>query len=527
MSEDILVVDDQQANRIAIEAVLEGIAGNVVLAASGEEALRTMLHRDFAVVLMDVRMPGLGGLETARLIRERKRSRHTPIIFVTAHGNDDEEVRAAYALGAVDFLTKPLVLQVLRAKVNVFIELQRRADELERQGQQLLKMEQAQRAAAAMAEADRHKDEFLALLGHELRNPLVPLTAGLEIVRRRMAILGYDDDAMVRTRVAMDRQVKHLTRLVDDLLDVSRISAGKIGLRRGPTDLRDVLEQALAIGRPSSAERRQRLEVTIASEPLVIFADAVRLVQVFVNLLRNAIQYTSDGGNIQLHARRDADRAEVSIVDTGRGIAPEFLPYVFQKFVQERPAGGGLGLGLMLVKLLTEMHGGTVTATSAGVGKGCAFVVRLPLLTAAEALAKAPTDATTIAGLDVQMERPLRVVLVEDNPDIRETMSELLTVCGHEVSLAEDGVAGMELILATQPDVAIVDIGLPKMDGYQVVARVRAANAAAKIRMIAMTGYGQEADRRRALEAGFDAHLVKPPDLDVLLRVLSAESSAD
>jgi signal transduction histidine kinase len=524
LSEDILVVDDQRANLIAIEAALEGIAGTIVFAQSGEEALRVLLERDFAVVLLDVRMPGMGGIEAARLIRERKRSRHTPIIFVTAHGYDDAEVRDAYALGAVDFLAKPLVLEILRAKVNVFVELKRRADELERQSQRLIEMEHAQRAAAAMAEADRHKDEFLALLGHELRNPLVPLTAGLELVRRRLTTLGLDDDVLTRTRLAMGRQLKHLTRLVDDLLDVSRINAGKIDLRRVPVDLRDVLEQALSISKPPLTERGHQLEVTIETAPLRVFADSVRLVQVFVNLLRNAIQYTDEGGSIRLSCRRDGDMIEVAVVDNGRGMAPEFLPRVFDKFMQERGGGGGLGLGLMLVKRLAELHGGTVTASSPGLGQGSAFLLRLPVLDPARESSGELPVAVGSPDDGAGGERRLRLALVEDNPDIRDTMFELLTICGHDVTSAEDGAAGLELILEMHPDVALVDIGLPKLDGYEVAQKVRAAAGMADVRLIAMTGFGQEEDRKRALAAGFDAHIVKPPDLDVLLRVLTASS---
>jgi signal transduction histidine kinase len=525
MSEDILVVDDQRANLVAIEAALEGIAGTLVFAHSGEEALRFLLERDFAVVLLDVRMPGMGGLEAARLIRERKRSRHTPIIFVTAHGYDDAEVRDAYALGAVDFLAKPLVLEILRAKVSVFVELQRRADELERQGQRLLEMEHAQRAAAAMAEADRHKDEFLALLGHELRNPLVPLTAGLEVLRRRLATLGLADDVLDRTRLAMGRQIKHLTRLVDDLLDVSRINAGKIELRRAPVDLRDVLEQALSISKPPLTERGHQLEVTIEEGPLRVFADSVRLVQVFVNLLRNAIQYTDEGGAICLRCRRDGAMIEVAVIDNGRGIAPEFLPRVFDKFMQERTGGGGLGLGLMLVKRLAELHGGTVAVRSAGLGKGSEFVLRMPVLDPVRESSGELPVAPGPSKDGATGERRLRLALVEDNPDIRETMFELLTICGHDVTPAEDGAAGLDLILQSHPDVALVDIGLPKLDGYQVAQQVRAAPGMADVRLVAMTGFGQEEDRKRALAAGFDAHIVKPPDLDVLLRVLTASGS--
>jgi CheY-like chemotaxis protein/two-component sensor histidine kinase len=321
----------------------------------------------------------------------------------------------------------------------------------------------------------------------------------------------------------MDRQLRHMTRLVDDLLDVSRINAGKIELRRAPVDLREVLEQAQSIVRPPLTERGHQLEIALEGEPLRVFADSVRLVQVFVNLLRNAIQYTADGGTIRVHGARAGATIEVTVTDNGRGIAPDFLPFVFEKFVQERSGGGGLGLGLMLVRRLAELHGGTVAATSGGVSQGSEFIVRLPVLDETrESSGELPVASGTPGGGQGQ-ERRLRLALVEDNPDIRETMFELLTVCGHDVTPAEDGAAGLELILQTHPDVALVDIGLPKLDGYQVAQQVRAVPGMADVRLIAMTGFGQEEDRRRALAAGFDAHIVKPPDLDVLLRVLTAQ----
>jgi CheY-like chemotaxis protein len=287
-------------------------------------------------------------------------------------------------------------------------------------------------------------------------------------------------------------------------------------------DLRDVIEQALSITRPPLAERGHRLEANIPGDPLPVFADSVRLVQVFVNLLRNAIQYTGDGGLIRIECRPLSGQVEVVVTDSGRGITPEFLPYVFEKFVQERTGGGGLGLGLMLVKRLTELHGGTVAAKSPGSGRGSEFLVQLPLLSSPH---QSSGDLPALGGSRHAsgQDRSLRLVLVEDNPDIRETMSELLTICGHEVTPAEDGEAGLALILQTHPDAALIDIGLPKLDGYQVAERVRADAGMVGIRLIAMTGFGQEEDRRRAITAGFDDHIVKPPDLDVLLRVLSPD----
>jgi signal transduction histidine kinase len=530
MPEDILVVDDQRANLIALEAALGYLPGSLVFAASGEEALRVLLERDFAVILLDVRMPGLGGLETARLIRGRQRSRHTPIIFVTAHGYDETEVRDAYALGAVDFLTKPLVLEILRAKVNVFVELHRRNEQVAAQKVRLREMEHAERIAAALSEADRQKDEFLALLGHELRNPLVPLTAGLELLHRRLLPPSSEDDVVIRTRLAMERQLKQLTRLVDDLLDVSRITSGKLELRKSAVDLREVLEQAVATTRPQLVERKQLLHVSLPPEPLPAVADPARLTQVFVNLLRNAIQYSDDGGEIHFVCRHQGDQVEVRVADNGRGIKADFLPRLFDKFVQEGGGGGGggMGLGLMLVKRLTEMHGGQVDVKSDGVGKGSEFIVRLPLASSPEAMKSSSAGRAATGGAAGKADptsRP-RLALVDDNPDIRETMSELLTLCGYDVQMAEDGAAGVELITQMRPSAALVDIGLPKLNGYEVAVKVRAIDGLSGMRLVAMSGFGQESDRRRALEAGFDVHIVKPAELDVLLRALAPDSGS-
>ena len=524
MSEDILAVDDHPANLVAIEVALGDLAAGVVPAESGAEALRLLLERDFALILLDVRMPGLSGIETARLIRGRKRSQHIPIIFVTAHGRDDGEVREAYQLGAVDFLSKPIVPEVLRAKESVFVQLHRNNQEIAAQKTKLREMEHAQHLAAVLAESDRRKDEFLAMLGHELRNPLVPIAAGLELMRRKLPQLNRPDDALARARQAMERQTRHLTRLVDDLLDISRINSGKIELRRSAIDLRDVIEQALAMCRPTISEKRQTLEVSLPGGPVSAIGDGVRLTQVFANLLTNAARYTAEGGQIWLLCNEDGRSAEVRVTDTGRGINPDVLPRIFDMFVQERNGGGGLGLGLMLVKRLVELHGGTVDARSDGAGKGSEFIVRLPLVSPVPLTdAAMPVVVSCSKGDGPGSSRPLRLALVDDNADIRETMAELLSICGHEVALAEDGATGVELILNMRPDVALVDIGLPKLDGYQVAEKVRSSLGSQRLRMVAMTGFGQEEDRRRALGAGFDAHLVKPADLDDLLQILAPE----
>ena len=566
----ILVVDDAPSNLLAIEAALGDLAAHVVRAQSGTEALRLLLDRDFALILLDVQMPSLGGFETARLIRERPRSRHTPIIFITGYDRDHEQVLAAYSMGAVDFLFKPIVPEVLSSKARVFVELRRQAAEVVWQAKLLREHEQreterqieqerrrwqaealrrqrddAQRAARdlerktdelsdmvrakeqverelvrinrELGEADRRKDEFLALLGHELRNPLAPIMTGLEVLRAKLQDAAAADPGITRVHGALERQARHLARLVDDLLDISRINSGKLEMRRESTTINEVIEHALAASQPFIDEHHHVLSVELPPEPVRLQADPVRLTQVLANLLNNAARYTPDRGKIAVRAVGTGDEVVVTVTDSGRGIDPELLPRIFDPFVQAQRGGGGLGLGLTLVRRVIELHGGTVSVSNSPSTGGAEFVVKLPLF-AGES--RATDDVASPGAARVRR----RVVIVDDNPDIRETLSELLSLWQHDITTAADGMAGVELICATLPDVAIVDIGLPKLDGYAVAARVRERLGPDRVRLVAMSGYGQRADRVRALQAGFDAHLVKPVDINRLANLLSAET---
>jgi signal transduction histidine kinase len=542
-SGDILIVDDNVANLLATETALGGLGGHVVRARSGEEALRILLERDFALILLDVKMPSLGGFETARLIRERRRSRHTPIIFITAYGRDEQDVLAAYNLGAVDFLFKPIVAEVLQSKASVFVELQRRNAEVAHQAAQLRDHERRaheqtladerrrwddealRRQMTAMAEADQRKDEFLAMLGHELRNPLSAIVIGCDLLLRKLKAAPGIDETVFRTRARIDRQAQHLKRLVDDLLDIARINSGKVELKKTATSIQDVIENAVTTSQPAMDERGHKLIVDVPPQPVMLFADADRLTQVVANLLNNAARYTDDGGSIRVECRGLGDTVEIRVIDSGRGIAPDLLPRIFDIFVQEQKdgSGRGLGLGLTIVKRLVTIHQGTVSASSDGPGEGSTFTITLPVgpvdpaLREQETAPEQPAQPETIT--------PLKIVLVEDNEDIRDSMRELLMSVGHVVDTAADGAAGAELILRAVPDVALVDLGLPMLDGYQVAQRVRAQLGPERVRLIAMTGYGQDADRRRTKEAGFDAHLVKPAEMDALMKLLSTQGA--
>ena len=568
---DILVIDDNPANLLAIEAALAGLGLNLVTAQSGADGLRQLLERDFALILLDIEMPGMNGFETARLIRGRLRTRHVPIIFVTAFSRDDREILEGYALGAVDFLFKPIVPEILRAKASVFVELRRRTDEVARQAELLREaerqdhkrrlaeerqrwesealreqMEKEKANAATMAqkagelartvsalerveteltqqkrqleEADRRKNEFLALLGHELRNPLAPIVTGLELIRSRPV----DDPILRKACGALDRQVAHLTRLVDDLLDVSRITTGKIDLRREPVALGVVVERAVAMTRPVYDQRAMTIAVDIRDRDLPVEVDVTRMVQVVSNLLINAAKYSDPGTRVELSGFRDSYDAVVRVSDEGRGIDPAVLPSIFDSFVQVAKDRGGLGVGLTLARRLVEMHRGTIRAQSDGIGRGSMFEVRIPVLVEGPEHI-VPEDSLPATLVAASPAAALRIVLIDDNADIRETMQQLLECLGHEVAVASDGPSGVELVLDRKPQVALVDIGLPGFDGYQVARQLRAALPAGQLRLVAMTGFGQSSDRDQALAAGFDSHLIKPARTEQIQRALRGE----
>jgi PAS domain S-box-containing protein len=369
--------------------------------------------------------------------------------------------------------------------------------------------EELRQRADELAESDRRKDEFLAMLAHELRNPLAPLSTALHL-------LSNDDGARERFLGVATRQVKHLVRLVDDLLDASRITQGKVTLKKDRVQLRDVIERAVELVRPQTEDRGHALTVSLPPEPVILHADAVRLAQVVTNLLGNAAKYTPPGGSIWLTAERSGDEVVIRVRDTGVGLASDLIPRIFDLFVQGDPSlartRGGLGIGLTLVRRLVELHGGRVEARSAGPGQGSEFVVRLPAL---PPILDAPTEVPPARQQEARG-ASLRILVVEDNVDAAEALAMVLTLWGHEVRIAYDGLAALQVAESYQADVIISDVGLPNMDGYEVARRLRAHGGYGQAVLIAISGYGRDEDKRLALEAGFDHHFVKPPDLDQL-----------
>ena len=492
-----LLVDDREENLVALEALLRRDELVLLPARSGPEALELLLVHEVALALIDVQMPGMDGFELAELMRGTERTRRVPIIFLTAGSPDQTRRFRGYDAGAVDFLTKPVEPHVLRSKAEVFFELARERQEVARL------LAESRRAAEALQDADRRKDEFLATLAHELRNPLAPLRNGLEVMGRAAG----DPAAVGRAWAMMDRQLGHLVRLVDDLLDISRVTSGKVRLKLEPIDLRAAVEAAVETARPLVEAGRHELAVRLPPDPLPLSADPTRVAQVVANLLTNAAKYTPDGGRIEVAAGRDGAAAVVRVADTGVGIPADMLPKVFDLFTQvgkhlER-SQGGLGIGLALVKRLVEMHGGTVTADSPGAGRGSTFTVRLPLAAAAGPPVESPPPAAA---------RPpgRRVLVVDDNADAADSLALLLTLFGHDARVAYAGPAAIEAAKAFRPEVVFLDIGLPGMSGYEVAAALRRDECCARATFVALTGWGAEEDRRRSREAGFHHHLTKP-----------------
>jgi signal transduction histidine kinase len=541
---NILLVDDQPARLLSYESILRDPGQTLVMARSGAEALEKLMSDEFAVVLLDVNMPGMDGFETATLIHEHPRYEKTPIIFITGVNVSDLDRLQGYKLGAVDYVSIPVVPEILRSKVAVLVELYCQRRELRQVNRSLAeansrlalanstlqveKTRELEQLNSTLREANRHKDEFLAMLAHELRNPLAPIHNAVQLMRSQQ----LPPEQLVWARQVIERQVGHLTKLVDDLLDVSRITRGKINVVRETIELATVVERAVETVQPMLVLQRHELIVKLDGEPLLLDGDLTRLTQIVGNILSNAIKYTDDGGRIELSAGSIGDDVQIRVRDNGIGIEPEVLPLVFDLFAQASQLNGrsqtGLGIGLALAKRLAEMHGGDVQASSDGLGKGSEFIVRLPRKKIDGVAAAARAD-------EVQASEPTtstaarRILLADDNRDALETMARLLQLGGHEIYKAVDGVQALEAATRVRPDLVLLDIGMPGMDGYEVARRIRSQPWGRAARLVALSGWGQESDRKRSREAGFDTHCIKPLDpqrLSMLLASLSTPAGA-
>ncbi len=450
-------------------------------------------------------LAGEGLRELATALSRQPAWSDLPVLLLTRYGADSATVAQALpALGNVTLLERPVRPATLVSAVRAALRAR------QRQYQIRAHLAERELTEEALREADRRKDEFLATLAHELRNPLAPIRNSLHILR----LTAGGDPAAEQVCDVLDRQVGHLVRLVDDLMEVSRITRGKVELRIEPVELAAVIRSAVEASRPLIEASRHQLAISLPAEALIIDGDGVRLSQVFSNLLNNAARYMPEGGQIWLQARRQLDSVQVTVRDTGIGIPAEMLPRIFNMFTQVdrsmRQAQGGLGIGLTLVRRLVEMHGGQVVAKSPGINQGSEFAVTLPLSRKAVEAARAATTT------HVPVFPSGRVLVVDDNRDAAESLGMLLKLLGADVCIVNDGPAALAILPSFRPTVVLLDIGMPGMDGYEVARRIRQQAEWRALLLIALTGWGQEDDRRRSAEAGFDHHLIKPADIAAL-----------
>lgn len=537
---DILLVDDERRNLDALEAILENDGYRLLRAEDADSALKVLLEHQVAAIVLDIKMPRVSGIELARIIKGTKRFRQVPILFLTAHMVDDSDIITGYGVGAVDYLTKPFNPRILRHKVGVYADLFQKTralaelnEKLEQRVRErtaeLEKSEQALRAAA------RQKDEFIATLAHELRNPLVPLRTGVDLLMQMPELVApaSTEPAAVkkaaltsRTLAAMNRQLEHIVRLIDDLLDVSRISSGVFELKFQKVNLSTLIGNAVETTQTLLKKKGLTLTVSAPSH-LEAVVDPTRLSQVIGNLLHNASKFTPPDGTICIDLQEQGSDFVINVTDSGVGIASDQLEHVFEMFARvdtNAPASDrGAGIGLALARRLAQMHGGDLKATSPGKGRGSTFTLRIPCVsTQAVDLAQ---PFTTSAARHVEL-GALDILVIEDNDDVAETLAALLTGLGNTVSIARTGREGVERVQEQRPELVLCDIGLPDISGNEVCRRVRQGGLDYRPTMVALTGWGQEADRARTREAGFDRHLVKPVTLEMLREVLQGLATA-
>jgi signal transduction histidine kinase len=500
----ILNVDDDVASRYAKSRILKRAGYEVIEAGTGTDALRLVKDAQPHLVLLDVRLPDINGMDVCRRIKHDPVSSHIMVLQISASHITTPDRILGLECGADTYLTEPVEGNELLATVQALLRLYKREEE----NRQLL---------AQLREADRQKDDFLATLAHELRNPLHPMRGAVELLRSNQNL----DAETQWSRDVIDQQVNHLARLIDDLLDVARITRDKLELRKEKLFLTEVIKGAFESSRSFLESYGHQAIVTVPPQAVSLEGDSVRLTQIFVNLLNNAAKYTPEGGRIWLSATVERDRAIVSVKDSGVGIAGDKLPHVFEKFYQvdrslER-SESGLGLGLTLTRRLVELHGGTLEARSEGLGKGSEFVVSLPILPVDVKSPESEPSSLQIAENGARR----RILIVDDGARTREMYSMLLRKRGHEVETAPDGNTGIELAESFRPEVILLDVGMPRLNGFDTCLKIRGLSSGKDIVMIAVTGWAQDEVQRRADESGFDGILVKPAGVQQILDLLN------
>jgi signal transduction histidine kinase len=566
---NILLVDDEARNLDVLESFLSSADYNLVRALTAEEALLLLLEGEFAVIVLDIQMPGMSGIELANLIKQRKRTQHIPIIFLTAYYQEDKDVLEGYGIGAVDYLTKPVNPQILKSKIGVFVELFRktralaatnvalesevsqrqnaeealqranneleervkeRTSELVRVNEELREHEAALRASKEQAmAASKAKDDFLAALSHELRTPLNPVL---------LLATEASNDPRLPAEVRADfetiaKNVSLEARLIDDLLDLTRIERGKLAIEMRPADVHASLNDALAMVRDEIDEKKISLTLKLDAARCVVMGDDVRLKQVFWNVLKNASKFTPPGGGITIETANEAERGSLvlKVTDTGIGMTPVELQRIFEAFSQgdhAKHAGphrfGGMGLGLAISRMMVELHSGSIRATSGGRDMGTTFLIELPLIRAKELAQPEQGAAQPAASPPAPAfadERQLRVLLVEDHKPTSVALARLLSRRNYSVVTADCIAAASALAERETFDLLISDIGLPDGTGYELMSRLHGRHGLVGI---ALTGYGMEEDVSRSLSAGFVTHLTKPITMQALDTALSAAS---
>ncbi|MES2949627.1 MAG: response regulator [Pseudomonadota bacterium] len=544
----ILLVDDEPRNLLALETVLADPSYRLVRAESGKEALLALMQNEFAVLVLDVRMPDMTGFELAHMVKEREKTAQIPIIFLTAYYGEDQHILEGYTSGAVDYLHKPVNPAVLRSKVAVFADLHRKSLALEITNAALVAEITERRSAESrlselntsldrrvkertqalhasevlLQDASRRKDEFLATLAHELRNPLAPVRNAVQVLRLKGSMA---PEAQWASEI-IDRQVHAMSRLIDDLMDAARVNQGKIDVRLERVELAQVLRDAVEACRPFMDACAHQLSMEMHVQPVWINADPIRLAQAFTNLLHNAAKYMDHKGRIEVSVRHQYKEVLVSIKDYGIGIAARRLRTIFDMFSQvestlER-SRGGLGIGLALTQRLVELHRGSVKASSPGLGRGSEFVVRLPLADSQEM--EQATESHSAPSLDTVSQpanRELRILIADDNEDSAATLAFLLEMMGHVVHQVYDGEAAIREVALLDPHLVLLDIGMPKLNGYEACRRIRDLPSGKGRTIVAVTGWGQPGDRQVSKQAGFDKHLVKPLALSELEEVIA------
>lgn len=515
----ILVVDDRTDKLLAYEVMLAELNQNIVCARSGKEALRHLLQKDFAAIILDVNMPGMDGFETAALIRQRQRCETTPIIFVSAINDTVNHISRGYSLGAVDYILTPIVPDILRTKIAVFVDLFKKTEQVRQQAAERENLIREQAAAEhARAEAERAsaaKDKFLAMLSHELRTPLTPVLASVATLEHVTGL----PETMQESLQLIRRNVELEARLIDDLLDLTRISKGKVQLSFEIVDAHTLLRNALEICQSDIIEKKLDLQTDLRAKQVHLRADPARLQQIFWNLIKNAVKFTPSNGKLCVRTTNDAaGQFQVEVEDSGCGIDGETLPKIFHAFEQGgRTQLGGLGLGLAITKALVEAHQGSISAISDGRDRGAKFIGVF------QTCLPSPVPESVSQPEFVAKRKPMRLLLVEDHEDTNLSLTRMLRRRGYEVHPAFNVRAALDLAAANQFDVLVSDIGLPDGTGTDLFRTLRAQK---QIFGIALSGYGMEEDICRSRDVGFAHHLVKPVDLNKLDSLLQQISLA-